>query len=106
MSQQQQQSRDTLGECTTDVHPPVKCNLHHRYSTEGINAAVDVFGSTLRSGYNTSKADSEDVFLQTMTMWTDNGAATLGAGWHSNAGATPPPVPQGSSGVYGAPSLS
>jgi hypothetical protein len=34
------------------------------YSTQGINAAVDVFGATLRAGYNTSKADSEDVFLQ------------------------------------------
>ena len=33
-----------------------------------INAAVDVFGATLRAGYNTSKADAEDVFLQTMTV--------------------------------------
>ena len=38
------------------------------YSTNGINAAVDVFGATLRAGYNTSKADAEDVFLQTMTV--------------------------------------
>eukprot|EP00035_Acanthoeca_spectabilis_P033311 m.22938 g.22938 ORF g.22938 m.22938 type:complete len:1111 (+) comp5887_c0_seq1:65-3397(+) len=70
------------------------------YSLDGLTAAVDSFGTTLRAGYNTTKKDDEDVFLATLSLWTDNGAATLGAGWHLVTKSTPPPVPVGSSGEY------
>eukprot|EP00038_Savillea_parva_P030019 m.74990 g.74990 ORF g.74990 m.74990 type:complete len:1118 (+) comp8955_c0_seq1:34-3387(+) len=70
------------------------------YAQDGMNAAVDAFGATLRSGYKTAKKEDEDPFLATLSLWTDNGAATLGAGWHTTSPATPPPTPPGSSGSY------
>ena len=42
------------------------------YSGEGLNAAVDGWGTTLRQAYKTTKNDAEDLFLQTVSMWTDN----------------------------------
>ena len=32
----------------------------------------------------------KDIFLAALTMWTDNGAATLGAAWNSATGTVPP----------------
>jgi hypothetical protein len=57
------------------------------YSSQGLNAAVDGWGTTLRQAYKTEKRDAEDVFLQTATLWTDNGAALNGEQWHTNASA-------------------
>lgn len=42
------------------------------YSGAGINAAVDGWGTTLRVAYNSTKQDAEDVFLQTVSLWSDN----------------------------------
>jgi hypothetical protein len=58
------------------------------YSGNGINAAFDGWGTRLRQKHNTTKQEDEDVFLQTLSLWTDNGAATLGVAWHSDG---PPP---------------
>jgi len=55
------------------------------YSRSGLNAAVDGWGTTLRTAYQTTKQEDADVFLQTLTIWTDNGAATLGLAWQNNA---------------------
>ena len=40
--------------------------------------------------HQVKKAD-EDIFLAALTIWTDNGAATLGAAWRPTAGTSPPP---------------
>jgi hypothetical protein len=55
------------------------------YSGDGLNAAVDGWGTTLRQAYATEKQDNEDLFLQTVTLWTDNGAALNGERWRTNA---------------------
>ena len=55
------------------------------YSGDGLNAAVDGWGTTLRQAYATEKQDNEDLFLQTVTLWTDNGAALNGEQWRTNA---------------------
>ena len=47
------------------------------YSGQGMNAAVDGWGTTLRQAHNTTKKDAEDPFLQTVSYWTDNGKSTL-----------------------------
>ena len=52
----------------------------------GLNDAWDAWGSTLRAAYNTTKAADEDIFTTTLTLWTDNGAATLGAAWAAAPG--------------------
>jgi hypothetical protein len=59
------------------------------YSGQGINAAVDGWGTTLRQAHNTTKNDAEDLFLQTVSYWTDNGAAGNGAAWKTTAAAPP-----------------
>ena len=63
------------------------------YSDEGLNAAWDGWGGAIRKAYDTDKKADEDVFLSALSIWTDNGAATLGAGWRNigNPKATPPP---------------
>ena len=63
------------------------------YSDEGLNAAWDGWGGAIRKAYDTDKKADEDVFLSALSIWTDNGAATLGAGWSNigNPAATPPP---------------
>ena len=61
------------------------------HSPHGATAAWDRWGVTLRRAYNTTKRTDEDVFLAALTLWTDNGAATLGPAWHSTPGTVPPP---------------
>ena len=51
------------------------------HSTRGLTLAWDTWGATMRRAYNTVKRADEDPFLAALTMWTDNGAATLGAAW-------------------------
>jgi len=51
------------------------------YSKQGPTRAWDVWGGSIRSAYKTVKRADEDVFLAALTLWTDNGAATLGAAW-------------------------
>ena len=51
------------------------------YSGGGPTAAWDEWGTTLRGAYNTTKLDHSDIFIAALTLWTDNGAATLGPGW-------------------------
>lgn len=62
------------------------------FSRMGMNAAVDGWGTTLRSAYKTVKKDKEDLFLQTLSLWTDNGAALNGMAWKSNATSPPSPL--------------
>ena len=45
--------------------------------------------------YDTHKLADEDIFLAALTLFTDNGAATLGAGWNARPGTIPPPVAPG-----------
>ena len=68
------------------------------YSPKGLNAAVDGWGVSLRRAYKTTKKDAEDPFLQTLSVWTDNGAALNGVAWQPTAGTVPPPVPGGDAG--------
>jgi hypothetical protein len=67
------------------------------YSPNGINAAVDGWGTSLRQRYKTVKKDAEDPFLQTVSMWTDNGAALNGMDWGTSAA---PPVPTLNDSLY------
>ncbi len=61
------------------------------HSTRGPVVAWDDWGATIRSVYNTTKRADEDIFLAALTLWTDNGAATLGAAWGPAPGTQPPP---------------
>lgn len=61
------------------------------HSSLGPTAAWDEWGSSIRKAYNTTKKADEDVFLTSLTIWTDNGAATLGPAWHADTGTKPPP---------------
>lgn len=70
------------------IPPDFRARTIMRLSLRGLNAAVDGWGSTLRAAYNTSKKTDEDLFATTLSVFTDNGAATLGLGWPSQA---PPP---------------
>jgi hypothetical protein len=63
------------------------------YSGQGINPAVDGWGTTLRQVHKTSKNDAEDLFLQTVSYWTDNGAAGNGVAWKTSA--APPKASHG-----------
>ncbi len=60
------------------------------HSPQGPNAAWDNWGGAIRAAYNTTKRADEDVFQAALTIWTDNGAATLGPAWKSAAGVQPP----------------
>lgn len=51
------------------------------HTAEGPTAAWDNWGAKIRTAYNTRKKADEDIFLAAMTLWTDNGAATLGPAW-------------------------
>lgn len=55
------------------------------YSGQGITPAVDGWGTTLRQVHKTTKQDAEDLFLQTVSYWTDNGAAGNGVDWPTHA---------------------
>lgn len=70
------------------------------FSPKGLNAAVDGWGVTLRRAYKTTKRDAEDPFLQTLSVWTDNGAALNGVAWQPHPGAVAPPAPGDSSEIY------
>lgn len=50
------------------------------YSGAGINPAVDGWGTTLRNAYAARKRDAEDIFLQAVSMWTDNVCACTSQG--------------------------
>jgi hypothetical protein len=63
------------------------------YSGQGINPAVDGWGTTLRQVHKTTKNDAEDLFLQTVSYWTDNGAAANGVAWKTSA--APPKASHG-----------
>mgnify|MGYP001317278780 CR=1 FL=1 len=65
------------------------------FSQNGFNAATDGFGALVRRAYQARKNTDQDIFLKALTMWTDNGAATLGVGWHSS---DPPPPYHGPGG--------
>lgn len=56
-------------------HPEVICD------STGVTAAMDGYGAKLRKAHMTKKNDLEDPFLQALSLWTDNGAATLGLAW-------------------------
>ena len=51
------------------------------HSDRGVSAAWDAWGSALRRAHNTTKLADADPFVAALTIFTDNGAATLGAGW-------------------------
>jgi hypothetical protein len=70
------------------------------FSPNGLNAAVDGWGVTLRRAYKTTKRDVEDPFLQTLSVWTDNGAALNGVAWQPRPGAVAPPAPGDSTEIY------
>lgn len=59
------------------------------YSSLGVAATWDVWGTTLRRRFNTTKRADFDPFVAAMSIFTDNGAATLGAAWPSDAVAPP-----------------
>ena len=65
------------------------------HSGDGPNDAWDEWGSSMRAAHGTKKAADEDVFLAALTLWTDNGAATLGAAWKADPETVPPPVAPG-----------
>ena len=65
------------------------------HSADGPNDAWDEWGSSMRAAHGTKKAADEDVFLAALTLWTDNGAATLGAAWRADPETVPPPVAPG-----------
>eukprot|EP00047_Mylnosiga_fluctuans_P019241 m.80440 g.80440 ORF g.80440 m.80440 type:complete len:1055 (+) comp8042_c0_seq1:56-3220(+) len=54
-----------------------------RVSLDGINDVVDGWGASMRHAYNTTKLADEDIFLAALSVFTDNGATTLGLGWPS-----------------------
>lgn len=60
-----------------------------RLSTDGINSVVDGWGAAMRRAYNTTKLADEDIFLAALSLFTDNGATTLGLDWPSS---DPPPA--------------
>lgn len=60
------------------------------HSPRGPNDAWDAWGASMRRAHNTVKRADEDVFLAALTMWTDNGAATLGPAWGAAPGTQPP----------------
>ena len=62
------------------------------YSAAGPTRAWDVWGSSMRAAYETTKLADQDIFLAALTMWTDNGAATLGAAWSKVTKGTAPPA--------------
>lgn len=62
------------------------------FSPQGINAAYEGWGATLRRAYNTTKKLDEDIFLTALSLWTDNGAATLGVAWRNQAPHPQPPA--------------
>ena len=51
------------------------------HSDRGVSAAWDAWGSALRRAHNTTKLADADPFVAALSLFTDNGAATLGAGW-------------------------
>ena len=59
---------------------------------------MDGWGVTLRRAHNTTKRDAEDLFLQTLSLWTDNGAGLNGVAWHSRS--DPPAAPGNASEIY------
>ena len=77
------------------VPPGFKQSTLFVHSQSGANDAWDEWGATLRAAYNTTKAADEDIFLTALTMWTDNGAATLGPAWKAKQGTIPPAVAPG-----------
>lgn len=68
------------------------------HSPHGANAAWDQYGASIRAAHNTTKLADEDIFQTTLTLWTDNGAATLGAAWRASPGTKPPTVAPGPQG--------
>ena len=65
------------------------------HSGLGANDAWDEWGATMRSAYDTKKDADQDIFLAALSIFTDNGAATLGAAWAARPGTVPPPVAPG-----------
>eukprot|EP00040_Diaphanoeca_grandis_P008597 m.45775 g.45775 ORF g.45775 m.45775 type:complete len:1168 (-) comp20058_c0_seq1:7-3510(-) len=62
------------------------------HANTGPTAAWDEWGASIRKRWDTTKKADEDVFLTSLTIWTDNGAATLGPAWRPMQPNVVPPV--------------